>query len=187
MAGASWTGTGGNDSYVGGYGDELPPNAALLCARTCFAVKDPSQATDLKLSLDYRGGVVVYVNGQELTRYRCDGLVVSSPTGSTAYSLAAGGAIVHPAAEVFTLTPICPHTLSNRSVILGLGDTIKVAALTATQRVIVSSDGEKCLDLAPGEAVEITRSRWKVRLVRLHGATFFDTLRCKLGWSGAHV
>src|SRR6185436_19762034 len=68
----------------------------------------------------------VTVNDEALTRYRCDGLIVSSPTGSTAYSLSAGGAIISPAAEVFAVTPICPHTLSNRSVIVSLSATVKV-------------------------------------------------------------
>lgn len=129
----------------------------------------------------------VYVNGEELTRYRCDGLVVSSPTGSTAYSLAAGGAIVHPAAQAFALTPICPHTLSNRSVILSLHEVIKVISLSVQPQVMVAADGEPCLNLPAGAAVEITRSRRTVRLVRLHGTNFFNTLRAKLGWSGAHV
>ena len=68
----------------------------------------------------------VSVDGEPITRYRCDGLIVSSPTGSTAYSLAAGGAIVLPTAEVFVLTPICPHALSNRSIILPLSATLRV-------------------------------------------------------------
>src|SRR6185436_719592 len=71
----------------------------------------------------------VSVDNDVLTRYRCDGLIVASPTGSTAYSLAAGGAVVSPAAEVLTLTPICPHTLSNRSVIVSLGSVVKVTVL----------------------------------------------------------
>jgi NAD+ kinase len=129
----------------------------------------------------------VSVNGEELTHYRCDGLIISTPTGSTAYSLAAGGAIVSPAAEVFTLTPICPHTLSNRSVILNLDAHIRVKAASERQEVMVAGDGEKCLDLAAGQAVEIARSRHAVRLVRFREATFFKTLRHKLGWSGSHV
>jgi len=70
--------------------------------------------------------VAVSVDAEDLTRYRCDGLIVSSPTGSTAYSLAAGGAIVSPLAEVLTITPICPHTLSNRSVIVRMDSTVQV-------------------------------------------------------------
>lgn len=129
----------------------------------------------------------VFVNGLELTCYRCDGLIISTPTGSTAYSLAAGGAIVSPAAECFTLTPICPHTLSNRSVILGFHSTIVVKALSAKPEIMVSGDGEKDFDLPFGQAVQFMRSRRSVHLVRLHGANFFKTLRHKLGWSGSHV
>src|SRR5437899_3000180 len=83
----------------------------------------------------------VSVNGELLTRYRCDGLIVSSPTGSTAYSLSAGGAVVHPAAEVFTLTPICPHTLSNRSVIVSLDAKIQVKVVSPRPETILSADG----------------------------------------------
>ena len=84
----------------------------------------------------------VSVDGEPLTRYRCDGLIVSSPTGSTAYSLAAGGAVVFPTADVFALTPICPHTLSNRSLILPLSSTIGVKAITPAPATILSADGQ---------------------------------------------
>ena len=76
----------------------------------------------------------VSVDDEPVTRYRCDGLIISSPTGSTAYSLAAGGAIVLPTAEVFALTPICPHALSNRSIILPLSSTIRVKAISPPPR-----------------------------------------------------
>ena len=129
----------------------------------------------------------VTVNGEMLTRYFCDGLIISSPTGSTAYSLAAGGAIVSPDAEVFTLTPICPHTLSNRSVIVSLGATVQVKALSQQSETILSADGELLVELQAGERVTINRSRRIVRLVRLQGSSFFETLRQKLNWSGTNV
>ena len=129
----------------------------------------------------------VTVNGEMLTRYFCDGLIISSPTGSTAYSLAAGGAIVSPDAEVFTLTPICPHTLSNRSVIVSLGATVQVKALSQQPETILSADGELLAELQAGERVTINRSRRIVRLVRLQGSSFFETLRQKLNWSGTNV
>ncbi len=129
----------------------------------------------------------VTVDGEELTRYRCDGLVVSSPTGSTAYSLAAGGAIVSPSAEVFTLTPICPHTLSNRSVVVGLGSVIGIRALGGRSETILSADGEMLAPLTAGERVFIRRDDRKVRLAHLAGASFFKTLRQKLSWSGSNV
>lgn len=129
----------------------------------------------------------VYVNGEELTRYRCDGLIISSPTGSTAYSLSAGGAIVSPSAEVFTLTPICPHTLSNRSIILSLDSEISVKVVCKTTEIMLSGDGERLVDVPHGDCVRIIRSRHAFRLVHLAGSSFFKTLRQKLHWSGAHI
>jgi len=140
-----------------------------------------------------RGGLprlvqlAVSVDDEVLTRYRCDGLIISSPTGSTAYSLAAGGAIVAPHAEVFALTPICPHTLSNRPVIVDLGSAICVEVLSEKLDVIFAADGQTLSSLSAGDAVTIRRSRRSVRLVRLAGTSFFQTLRHKLHWSGSHV
>src|SRR5205814_8726001 len=79
----------------------------------------------------------VRVNGDPLTRYRCDGLIVSSPTGSTAYSLAAGGAVAFPTAAVMGLTPICPHTLSNRTLFVPLSATIEVTVMTGKPATIL--------------------------------------------------
>lgn len=129
----------------------------------------------------------VLVDGQELTRYRCDGLIICSPTGSTAYSLSAGGAIISPNAEVLTLTPICPHTLSNRSVVISMASEIEVIATCDTPEILVAGDGEPLTDLPKGESVKIKKSRSQVRLARLHGSSFYATLRQKLQWSGAHV
>ena len=129
----------------------------------------------------------VKIDGETLTRYRCDGLIVSSPTGSTAYSLAAGGAVVSPAAEVFAITPICPHTLSNRSVIVGLQSRIEVTVLSQKLEVFLTADGQEQTPLIFGNVVQIYRSRKSVRLVRLPGRSFFETLRKKLNWSGSNV
>jgi NAD+ kinase len=127
----------------------------------------------------------VSVNGDPLTRYRCDGLIVSSPTGSTAYSLAAGGAVVFPTAEVFALTPICPHTLSNRSLILPLTATIDVKVISPKPATILSADGQVVSELATGDQITIRRARRTVRLMHLAGSSFCETLRCKLHWRGA--
>jgi NAD+ kinase len=127
----------------------------------------------------------VSVDGDPLTRYRCDGLIVSSPTGSTAYSLAAGGAVVFPTAEVFALTPICPHTLSNRSLILPLTATIDVKVISPRPATILNADGQVLGELAGGDKITIRRSRRTVRLMHLAGSSFCETLRCKLHWRGA--
>lgn len=127
----------------------------------------------------------VRVNGDPLTRYRCDGLIVSSPTGSTAYSLAAGGAVVFPTAAVIELTPVCPHTLSNRSLILPLTATIEVRVVSQRPATILSADGQVMSELAAGDLLTISRSRRSVRLMHLQGSSFCETLRRKLHWRGA--
>ena len=128
----------------------------------------------------------VSVDGELVTRYRCDGLIVSSPTGSTAYSLAAGGAIVLPTAEVFALTPICPHALSNRSIILPLSSTIRVKAISPPPATILSADGQMVAELDAGDEVTIRRSRSTVRLVHLADSSFLEALRRKLHWRGTY-
>ncbi len=129
----------------------------------------------------------VDVNGEPLTRYRGDGLIISSPTGSTAYSLAAGGALVTPTAEVFALTPICPHTLSNRSLILPLTSTIRVRTVSPKPSTILSADGDVVAELSGGDEVIVRRSRRTVRLVQLPNSSFFEALRRKLNWRGENV
>ena len=132
-------------------------------------------------------GLDVTVDGKPLTRYRCDGLIISSPTGSTAYSLSAGGMVVFPTAEVFALTPICPHALSNRSIILPLTSTIGIKAINPFPATILSADGQVISNLDTGDEVTIRRSRRTIRLMRLADSSFMETLRRKLQWRGAYV
>lgn len=129
----------------------------------------------------------VAVNGELLTRYRCDGLIASSPTGSTAYSLAAGGAIVSPDADVLTLTPICPHTLSIRPVVMSLDSVVQVTLLSRRLEATLAADGQQLTHLNTGDRVLIRRSRQSVRLLRPDGSSFFATLREKFGWSGGNL
>ncbi len=131
--------------------------------------------------------VDVSVNGEPITRYRCDGLIVSSPTGSTAYSLAAGGAIVLPTAEVFVLTPICPHALSNRSIILPLSATITMKAIKTEPATFLNADGQILGELVNGDEITIRRSRSTVRLVHLADGSFLEALRRKLHWRGTYL
>lgn len=128
----------------------------------------------------------VSADGEIITHYRCDGLIISSPTGSTAYSLAAGGAVVLPSAEVFALTPICPHALSNRSIILPLDTRITVKAASPLPSTLLSVDGLVVADLDAGDEVTIRRSRRLIRLVHLANSSFLEALRRKLQWRGAY-
>jgi NAD+ kinase len=129
----------------------------------------------------------VSVDDEPLTCFRGDGLIVSSPTGSTAYSLAAGGALVRPTAEVFALTPICPHTLSNRSLILPLTNTICVRTINPKPSTILSADGDVIAELSGGDAITIRRSKRAVLLMQLDDHSFFAALRQKLHWRGTNV
>ena len=128
----------------------------------------------------------VKVDGEVLTTYRCDGLVISTSTGSTAYSLAAGGAIIAPEAKVISITPICPHTLSNRAVIINQQSTIEVRMLDTKREANLSADGWDCLELETKTPVIIRRSPQSVKLARLTDSSFFKTLRHKLQWMGSH-
>jgi NAD+ kinase len=129
----------------------------------------------------------VSVDDQFLTRYRCDGLVIGTPTGSTAYSLAAGGPIVSPDAAVMTLTPICPHTLSNRPLIVSLNSVLAVKVISRRLEVNLTADGQVQSPLESGETVLVQRSRWQARLLRPSRVSFYETLRQKLRWSGSTV
>jgi NAD+ kinase len=127
----------------------------------------------------------VCIDGAPLTHYRCDGLIISSPTGSTAYSLAAGGAVVFPTAQVIELTPICPHTLSNRSLVIPLSSQIEVRVISPKPSTILSADGQVITELSTGDSLTIGRSRQAIRLLHLSGTSFCETLRRKLHWKGA--
>lgn len=124
------------------------------------------------------------VDGNLVASYRADGLIVSTPTGSTAYSLSAGGPILHPLLPVTVLTPICPHTLSLRPLVVPDRAAIGVTLETAREEVFLTLDGHEGISLGCGDTVCVTRSRSKVRLVKAGGRSFYDALRDKLRWGG---
>jgi NAD+ kinase len=136
----------------------------------------------------HKGGVArvirlaVHVHGEEVGTYSADGIIFSTPTGSTAYSLSAGGPIVSPAVECIIATPICPHTLAVRPLVLPAEETISVEVLSPTEELILTIDGQEGTSLAPGDRVVVRRGTQPVRLVRFPGQTFFSTLRRKLRW-----
>lgn len=129
----------------------------------------------------------VRVDGELILRFRGDGLIISSPTGSTAYSLAAGGAIVSPKADVMILTPICPHSLVNRPVIVGKDSIIDIKLLSPSPKAILSCDGQEQRSLVEGQTITVKTSRTKVNLIWLEGSSFWRTLREKLDWTDTPV
>jgi NAD+ kinase len=114
--------------------------------------------------------------------YSADGIILATPTGSTAYSLSAGGPIVSPSVDCIIATPICPHTLGVRPLILPADETITVEVLSPTEELILTIDGQEHERLVPGQKVVARRAPQPVRLVRFAGQTFFQTLRRKLKW-----
>ena len=123
----------------------------------------------------------VSVDGRYATAYRADGLIISTPTGSTAYSLSAGGPILFPTMDAVVLTPICSHTLTNRPMVVPGTDRIEVTLL-ADQEVMATMDGQVGVGLREGDTVEIRKAAARIRLVRFPQKDFFSVLRTKLKW-----
>jgi NAD+ kinase len=123
----------------------------------------------------------VSVEGRYATAYRADGLIISTPTGSTAYSLSAGGPILFPTMDAVVLTPICSHTLTNRPIVVPGTDRIEVTLL-ADQEVMATMDGQVGVGLREGDSVEIRKAASRIRLVRFPQKDFFSVLRTKLKW-----
>lgn len=128
----------------------------------------------------------VDINNQFLTTFRADGLIVATPTGSTAYNLAAGGPILYPTMSNFILTPICPFTLTNRPIILPDSDIITIhMGKESEEKVHLTFDGQVGFDLILGDKVIIDKSDEKIRLFESPDQTYFELLRAKLMWGGA--
>jgi NAD+ kinase len=126
------------------------------------------------------------VDGLSLTTYRADGLIVATPTGSTAYSMAAGGPIIHPSLQALILSPICPYTLSHRPLVLPDTANIQVTLQTRNEDVLVTLDGQVGIPLYYGDAVVIQQAARPMKLIRtLKKDHYFQVLRTKLKWGDA--
>jgi NAD+ kinase len=124
----------------------------------------------------------VEVEGEHLSRYRADGLILATPTGSTAYNLSAGGPIVHPGLSALLITPICPHTLTNRPLAVPLEHHVRVWVETGDEGVYLTLDGQVGLPLTAGLVVRVCKSPQPLSLIRERGASFFSILHQKLKW-----
>jgi NAD+ kinase len=127
----------------------------------------------------------VSVGDQFVSAVRADGLIVATPTGSTAYNLAAGGPIVHPAMDALVLTPIAPHTLTNRPIVIPAEREVRVRSTgsNAGDEVYVTVDGQTGFGLREGDEMVITRAEHPLRLVRSATRSYFEVLRQKLKWN----
>ena len=126
----------------------------------------------------------VFVDDESIGTYAADGVVISTPTGSTAYSLSAGGPVVVPTLESIVLTPISPHTLAIRSLVIPADAEVTVEANESPTELLVTVDGQVGTSFVKGEKLKIRKADSPVRIVRFPGATFFERMRVKLGWGG---
>ena len=127
------------------------------------------------------------VNGETLTEFNADGLIIATPTGSTAYSLSAGGPILEPESGVFVITPICPHVLTNRSIIVSEKSVIEVEASEPDYPVYLTVDGREPLRIAKDATVQIRKAKKTLQLAAMPDMSFFSVVRQKLKWSGSNV
>ncbi len=129
----------------------------------------------------------VFADDELVTEYVCDGLIFSTPTGSTAYNLSAGGPLIHPGAEVIAMTPICPHTLSNRSIIFRHDVKLRVHNRSETSRLLVAMDGQRNLVTCENSPIEISVSNQQLPLAQRLDYSHFAVMRTKLKWSGGYT
>jgi len=128
--------------------------------------------------------LAVWVGDQFVTSVKADGLIVASPTGSTAYNLAAGGPIVHPAMNALVLTPIAPHSLTNRPIVIPAEREVRVKSTgTNAGNVYVTIDGQTGFELEEGDEIAVSRADRPLRLVRASARSYFEVLRQKLKWN----
>ena len=124
----------------------------------------------------------VSVGDDYLTSIRADGLILATPTGSTAYSLSAGGPIIHPALQCFVVTPICPHTLSNRPIAIPDSAIVRVKLVSRSEGVSLSLDGQVVSPLRLNDIVEVKKAKYRVRLIKHPTKDYYEILRTKLKW-----
>jgi NAD+ kinase len=151
-----------------------PPDTRIVLNDVVFTKTALSRMIELEVS----------VSGAFVTRVKADGLIIASPTGSTAYNLAAGGPIVHPIVDALLLTPIAPHTLSNRPVVIPGSAVVEVKPLvhSESEDVFVTYDGQTGYPLRHGDRVSVKRAPKPLRLVRAPARSYFEVLREKLKW-----
>jgi NAD+ kinase len=166
---------------------------ALLEARVRLREKQTAKMLALNDAVLSRGELSrlvmlrTRVNGEPLTEFNADGLIVATPTGSTAYSLSAGGPILDPESGVFVITPICPHVLTNRSIIVAEGSTIEIEASDPDYPVYLTLDGRKPIHVERGSVVTIRKAKKMLPLASLPDVSFFSVVRQKLKWSGSNL
>lgn len=131
--------------------------------------------------------IQTYINDHYLTTYRADGLIVATTTGSTAYSLAAGGPVVHPSVPAIIMTPICPFTLTNRPLIIPDTSIIKINLEKPLSNIMLTFDGQQGIKISKKDVLVVQKGKKPIRMITVPGLDYFDVLKTKLRWSGGRV
>ncbi|MFH2059154.1 MAG: NAD(+)/NADH kinase [Pseudomonadota bacterium] len=156
-------------------------------------VRDDKQIIDIdvlndavinKSALSRLASCAVYLDSNYLTTYRADGLIVATPTGSTAYSLAAGGPVVNPQVPSIVLTPICPFTLTNRPLIIPDSTRIEIRLEGSPENIVLTLDGQEGFEMDPKDKIFIKKSRNYIKMISFDDQSYFNVLKTRLKWSG---
>jgi NAD+ kinase len=131
--------------------------------------------------------IETYIDERYLTTYRADGLIIATPTGSTAYSLAAGGPVIHPAVPAIIMTPICPFTLTNRPLIIPDAATVKITLEKRSADIMLTFDGQRGVAIDDRDAIFVCKSPHPIHLIAEPQQPYYDVLKAKLSWSGGRT
>jgi len=160
-------------------------NIRVVRDNTCIVDEDVlNDAVINKAALSRLASCAVYLDETYLTTYRADGLIVATPTGSTAYSLAAGGPVVHPEVTSTILTPICPFTLTNRPLLIPDHTRVQIRLEGSPEDMILTLDGQEGFNMDPCDRIYIQKSRNSVKMISFEPHSYFKVLKTRLHWSG---
>lgn len=171
------------DSFLAGGAGAVSPRWLLECRSTNGASTCLNDVVVTKGAVARMIELGVSIDGREVASLKADGLIVSTPTGSTAYSLAAGGPIVHPQVAAVVITPICPHTLNFRPLAVPPTSVIGIKLLTDGEDVFLTLDGQRGGLMAPNDTVEIRKASVELQLVTSPGRSYYALVKEKLGWA----
>ncbi len=151
--------------------------------------KEQEVLNDISINCGHIARIIdldVFMDSSKITSYRSDGLIVSTPTGSTAYSLSAGGPIVYPTLDVLIITPICPHTLTMRPIVLPSSANIKIYVKKASNDIFLTMDGQKSVEISNEvDFIQVKKSEHRLKVITSEKRDYFEILREKLKWSGS--
>jgi len=159
---------------------EVRRNGRLV--RRCSAVNDVVVSREAWSRLIE---MTLFIDGEKVNTFAADGLICSTPVGSTAHSLAAGGPIISPEADAIVVSPICPHTLSNRPLVVDASSRVALDVSSRSVAFAMTVDGQVLVKLRNGDRIRVRRNPWPLRLLKVSGRSFFQTLRTKLAWEGS--